>query len=85
MAKKAKKLDRVGQIMAYESGELSDAGVIEMFQSMIDDGSVWSLQGSYGRMAADLIAAGHCQRAEVRHKDYYGHTLPSRYDVVKEG
>ena len=37
------------KIIAFESGELDEAVTIEMFQSLIDDGSVWKLQGSYGR------------------------------------
>lgn len=34
--------------------------VIEGFQHLINEGTVWSLQGSYGRMAAALIEAGYC-------------------------
>ena len=73
----------VDKIIAYEEGNLSEAETIKMFQSMIDDGSVWGLQGSYGRMAQALIDAGECQHAKERHKDYYGHTIPSRSDVRK--
>lgn len=47
-------------IMAYEAGELSEDEIIEGFQSLIDSGVVWTLQGSYGRMAARLIEAGVC-------------------------
>ena len=47
-------------IEAYEAGDLSDAEVVEGFQELIDLGVVWQLQGAYGRMAARLIAAGHC-------------------------
>ena len=50
----------VDWIMAYEDGQLDDEKIIEGFQQMIDDGSVWQLQGSYGRMAVQLIEAGHC-------------------------
>lgn len=48
-------------ILDYEAGVLSEEEVIEGFQHLIDNGIVWSLQGSYGRTAATLIAAGHCQ------------------------
>ncbi len=48
----------IDKIMAYEGGEMDKEQVIEMFQEMVDDGSVWQLQGSYGRMAANLIDAG---------------------------
>jgi hypothetical protein len=51
------------KIIDYECGELSDEETIAMFQEMIDDGSVWSLQGHYGRTAAALIDAGYCNPA----------------------
>jgi hypothetical protein len=50
----------VGAIMAYESGELSEEGMIELFQGLIDSGMAWQLQGCYGRQAAALIEAGVC-------------------------
>lgn len=50
----------VGAIVAYESGEMNEDAVIELFQHLIDTGMAWSLQGSYGRTATALINAGHC-------------------------
>ena len=48
-------------IMAYECGEIeSHEDLVAGFQAMIDDGTVWSLQGSYGRIARSLIDAGEC-------------------------
>lgn len=35
--------------------------VIEAWQALIDTGLVWRLQGSYGRMAHNLITQGVCQ------------------------
>jgi hypothetical protein len=52
--------DQVGFIIAYEGGELDEEQVIEGFQHLIDNGLAWSLQGCYGRMAKQLIEAGHC-------------------------
>jgi hypothetical protein len=52
--------DTVGAILAFEEGDLSEAEVITLFQHLIDDGSAWSLQGSYGRTAKALIEAGLC-------------------------
>ncbi len=48
----------VDGIMAFESGELDDEGVITLFQTLLDDGTVWRLQGSYGRLAKRLLDAG---------------------------
>ena len=50
--------DWVGKIMDYESGEMGKEETIAFFQELVDSGLVWSLQGSYGRMAARLIDAG---------------------------
>lgn len=53
-------LDVVGGIIEFETGNLTDEEVIELFQELIDSGIAWSLQGSYGRMARRLIDAGYC-------------------------
>lgn len=67
MAKKTKKApetpeqyDLVGNIIAYESGELSDENTIKLFQHLINNGQAWKLQGHYGRTAMALIKAGYC-------------------------
>lgn len=52
------KMDLFSQIIAYESGELSEQETIELFQHLVDSGLAWRLQGSYGRMAHALIEAG---------------------------
>ena len=53
-------MDQVSQIMAFESGELDEDQTIELFQSLINSGLAWQLQGSYGRMASELIRSGYC-------------------------
>lgn len=54
------KMDQVSKIMAYESGELEQEEMIELFQELIDTGLAWKLQGCYGRTAAALIENGYC-------------------------
>ena len=55
-------MSEVDAIMAFESGDLDDDGIIDLFQKLIDSGLAWKLQGSYGRMATTLINAGYCTR-----------------------
>jgi hypothetical protein len=50
--------DLIGRIIAFETGELEPAGVLELFAELIGSGAAWSLQGSYGRAAASLIDQG---------------------------
>ena len=57
-------MDHIEQIIAYENCSLSPADVIELFQGLIDDGTAWQLQGSYGAMAHSLIENGHCTTAK---------------------
>lgn len=53
----------VGQIMAYESGELDAAATLELFAQLIASGMAWKLQGGYGRAARHMIEAGYITRA----------------------
>jgi len=50
--------DIVGKIMAFEQGELENEQVYALFQFLLDSGMIYSLQGSYQRMAEDLLLAG---------------------------
>ena len=54
-------MNQVDKIIAFEQGELDEDGIIELFQELIDSGLAWQLQGSYGRMARNLIEAGYCE------------------------
>lgn len=50
-------------MIQFEQGDLSDEAIIDLFQELINTGLAWSLQGSYGRMAHNLIDAGLCDPA----------------------
>ena len=54
--------DLVGEIIKYESGEMSEEDMIVFFQKLIDNGMAWTLQGHYGRTATALIEQGLCER-----------------------
>ena len=51
-------MDIVSAIMDLESGNLDDAGILALFQNLVNTGLVWSLQGSYGRTATALLERG---------------------------
>ena len=59
--------DIVGQIMAFEQGELEDGEVYALFQFLLDSGMIYSLQGSFQRMAEDLLISGEIQMPEHNH------------------
>jgi hypothetical protein len=52
--------DTVGFIIRLESGEVEADELADGVQHLIDNGLVWQLQGSYGRLAVSLIQAGQC-------------------------
>ena len=51
--------DLVTTIIAFESGELSNADTIVLFSNLIKTGLVNQLQGSYGRGARNLVLQGY--------------------------
>lgn len=48
----------IDKIIAFENGDLDGHEVIDLFAELIETGLAWTLQGSYGRTARDLIEAG---------------------------
>ena len=57
--RKQTKGDLVTTIIAFESGELSNADTIVLFSNLIKTGLVNQLQGSYGRGARNLVLQGY--------------------------
>lgn len=48
----------VDNIIAYESGELTDQEFVYLFAELVKSGLAWNLQGHYGRTASALIDHG---------------------------
>jgi len=51
-------IDLIDSINRFENGDLSDEETIELFQSLLDTGTINVLQGSYQRYLNDFIEAG---------------------------
>ena len=49
----------MGRIIDYENGDMCEGEVVDLFQDLVDTGLAWALQGSYGRMAQELIETGY--------------------------
>jgi len=57
-------MDNYTAVMIAEGvDEASEEEHIEAWQHLIDTGMCWTLQGFFGRTAADLIEAGICHAA----------------------
>jgi hypothetical protein len=51
--------DLTGKILDFEMGQLSNDQAIDLFAELIKNGMAWTLQGSYGRSAMNLIESGY--------------------------
>tara|TARA_R100000152_G_C6769273_1_gene195063 strand:- start:1621 stop:1818 length:198 start_codon:yes stop_codon:yes gene_type:complete len=60
-------MDIVGKIMAFEQGELTNEEVYDLFQFLLDSGMIHTLQGSYQRMAEELLLAEKIHMPTQRH------------------
>lgn len=54
---------------------------LEEMQELINNGSVWKMEGSMGRNAMLLLESGACMLPKTSCRDYYGNRIPSRDDL----
>jgi len=59
-----KTYDIVGNIIAYENGDMTDDQAITLFQHLLDTGYINHLQGHYGRTAKYMIDNGVIEPTE---------------------
>ena len=55
-------------IDGFEQGTAQD--LIHAYQFLINNGSVWSMQGRYGRQAKHLIEVGLCTAPQTNTQSY---------------
>jgi hypothetical protein len=54
---------------------------VATYQSLINSGTAWRLEGHVGRTAMMLIEDGLCALGPKATTDYYGNVIPGRDDV----
>jgi hypothetical protein len=57
-----------------------ESGINQM-QRLINNGSVWLMEGSMGREASRLLECGACMLPTKAFRDFYGNKVPSRYEL----
>ncbi len=58
-------MDQLDKMMSWEDGSLSHDDTISLFQSLVNSGLCWRLQGVYGRAAMALLQAGDIKPAHA--------------------
>ena len=61
--------ERVGLIMDFEGGEISQDNFLNLFSDLIKSGMCWNLQGFYGRTATNLIENNIIDKKGIIHKE----------------
>ena len=74
----------IKDVIAWENGTMTPDRERKFFQKMVNEGTVWSLQGMYGRRAHDLLNAGEIDYPTKKTHDYYGNPIPTRDDIRKK-
>ena len=61
-------MDVVGQIMAFEEGELDAQQTLELFVELMNSGTINHLQGIYGRTAMSFLMRGFITQDSLGYK-----------------
>jgi hypothetical protein len=56
--------DIVSDLKAYENGEMEYEDVITLFQNLLDTGTIYHLQGSYGHQMQRFLNSGEVRPCE---------------------
>jgi len=70
--------DACSIIEGFSGEEHTEDEIIEAWQSLVDSGSVWTLQGWYGRTAMDMLNEDVLKFPKEQTYDYYGNAIPTR-------
>lgn len=63
--------------------ELQKTNGVYEIQEVINNGSIWMIEGSHGRRAMEYLNAGVCYLPLKRYYDYWGNLCPSRSELKK--
>ena len=50
--------EQLGLMIEWENGEITEEDEVRLFQSLLNSGLAWQLQGCYGRHTHALLQAG---------------------------
>lgn len=76
-------LFEVETFMLEAIGEIQRDHGFDEVQKMINSGTIWKMEDSVSRAAMATLDLGTYHLPEEQTSDYYGNTIPSRYDVQK--
>jgi len=71
----------MADLTAIYREDATEEEYVAAYQSLINSGAAWTMEGSVGRQAMALIEAGLCALGETGSRDYWGNALPSRHEV----
>lgn len=71
-------------IEGFDGEQHTDKEIIAAFQSLINSGAVWKLQGFYGRTAAQLIEDGVCKHAKKDRSDFWGNKVKQTIKIKEQ-